>query len=67
MKKILSVLLAIAMLVSVMSLAACNSGNGPQGNDPADDKPAGMASYDVPAVGYDGSAVTVVFYHSMGA
>ena len=69
-KKILSILLAVAMLLSMMALVACDkggSGSGNQGGNSSAGKPAGMASYDVPEVGYDGSAVTVVFYHSMGA
>ena len=77
MKKILSILLALAMMLSMLALVACDKGgnqgnqgnqgnNGNQGNT-ATGKPAGMASFDVPEVGYDGSAVTVVFYHSMGA
>ena len=64
-KKILSVLLAVAMLLSMMALVACNGGN--QGNNGNQGVAAGMAEYAVPEVGYDGSAVTVVFYHSMGA
>ena len=74
MKKILSILLAVAMLLSMFALVACDKGNqgnqgneGNEGNNGTDGKPAGMASFDVPEVGYDGSAVTVVFYHSMGA
>ena len=69
-KKILSILLAVAMLLSMMALVACDkggSGSGNQGGNSSAGKPAGMASYDVPEVGYDGSAVTIVFYHSMGA
>ena len=73
-KKILSILLVLTMLLSMMALVACDNGgnDGNQGNqgnngNQNDGKPAGMASFDVPAVGYDGSAVTVVFYHSMGA
>ena len=77
MKKILSILLVLAMMLSMLALVACDKGgnqgnqgnqgnNGNQGNT-ATGKPAGMASFDVPEVGYDGSAVTVVFYHSMGA
>ena len=69
-KKILSILLAVAMLCSMLALVACDkggSGSGNQGGNSSAGKPAGMASYDVPEVGYDGSAVTIVFYHSMGA
>ena len=73
MKKILSILLVLTMMLSMLALVACdNSGDsGNQGNNGSGNqnngKPAGMASYDVPEVGYDGSAVTIVFYHSMGA
>ena len=67
-KKILSILLAVAMLCSMLALVACDKGgSGDKGDNSTDGKPAGMASFDVPAAGYDGSAVTVVFYHSMGA
>ena len=67
-KKILSSLLAVAMLCSMLALVACDKGgSGDNGGNGNDGKPAGMASYDIPEVGYDGSAVTVVFYHSMGA
>ncbi len=58
MKKILSLLLVATMLLSMFSLVSCG------GNNQA---AAGMASFDVPEVGYDGSEVTIVFYHSMGA
>ena len=69
-KKILSILLVAAMLCSMLALVACDnggSGSDNQGGNSSAGKPAGMASYDVPEVGYDGSAVTIVFYHSMGA
>ncbi len=59
MKKILSLLLVATMLLSMFALVSCDQGNK--------NTAAGMASFDVPEVGYDGSAVTVVFYHSMGA
>ena len=58
MKKILSLLLVATMLLSMFALVSCGGNN--QGA-------AGMASFDVPEVGYDGSEVTIVFYHSMGA
>lgn len=62
MKKILlSVLLLVAMLVNVVALTGCNKGGndnsgGTQGTPPE--------QYNVQA--YDGSAVTITFYHTMG-
>ena len=56
-KKILALLLAATLLLSMLALVSCDKGPSA----------AGMASFDVPEGGYDGSEVTVVFYHSMGA
>ena len=56
-KKILALLLAATLLFSMLALVSCDKSSGA----------AGMAEFDVPEVGYDGSAVTIVFYHSMGA
>ena len=56
MKKILAAILALAMLCSVaFTLTSCGE-DAPQ-----------KVTYDVPEEGYDGSAVTITFYHSMGA
>ena len=55
-KKILSLLLAATLLLSMLALVSCDKSTA-----------AGMASFDVPEGGYDGSEVTIVFYHSMGA
>lgn len=52
-KRILSLLLVLLMAVSM--LAACG-GNSNK-----------TASFEVPEGGYDGSAVTITFYHTMGA
>ena len=54
-RKILAVLLAVMMLVSVFTMTACNSGT------------KGQPNFTVPEVGYDGSEVTITFYHTMGA
>ncbi|MBR3684659.1 MAG: extracellular solute-binding protein [Clostridia bacterium] len=53
-KKLLCVLLIVVMLATTVSLIACNN-NG-----------AGNANFVVPEGGYDGSAVTIKFYHTMG-
>ena len=53
-KKLLCVLLIVVMLATTVSLIACNN-NG-----------AGNANFVVPEGGYDGSAVTIQFYHTMG-
>ena len=80
-KRILAVLLLVAMLLSM--LAACGGNTTPeqpsnQGstNQPSSEKPAGnegkdegpqtVGNFAVPAGGYDGSAVTIKFYHTMG-
>ncbi len=55
MKKIVSILLLICLLTGVMAMAGCQSGK------------TGKDTYEVPENGYDGSAVTITFYHSMGA
>ncbi len=60
--KILSLTLVVTLLLTMFSLVGCNQPAGGTGGGAA----AGMETWDVPEVGYDGSAVTVVFYHSMG-
>ncbi len=56
MKKILvSLLLVVTLLLSMAALFGC------------DEKIPPKETYDVPENGYDGSAVTITFYHSMGA
>lgn len=54
-KRILSLLLVLVMAIS--SLAAC--GQGGKGG-------SASAGFDVPEGGYDGSEVTITFYHTMG-
>ena len=54
-RKILAALLAVMMLVSVFTMTACNSGVKAQPN------------FVVPETGYDGSEVTITFYHTMGS
>ena len=69
MKKILlSILLLVAMIGNVFAMTACNIGGG---NDAGDDSANGnggnddaVPTYDVKA--YDGSKVTITFYHTMG-
>jgi len=58
MKKHISLFLALLMLVSLFTLTSC--GDGDKSGD------AGNASVEIPEVGYDGSEVTVKFYHTMG-
>ena len=54
MKKIISLLLVVVMLMSVAMLAGCDS------------KAGTAANFQVPEGGYDGSAVTITFSHTMG-
>ena len=55
MKKIVSVLLLVCMLVGIVSLTACGK------------KKTLGGDFEVGDTGYDGSEVTIVFYHTMGA
>jgi len=77
-KRIVAVLLALVMLLCMLS--ACggsndtpNAGNNNQtpgtsdsGNKKPDDSKQTLGNFAVPEGGYDGSAVTVTFYHTMG-
>lgn len=71
MKKILAFVLALTMLLSVCLLAGCGqekptTPNGTQGgNNQQPNKPVG--NFVVPEGGYDGSAVEITFYHTMGS
>ncbi|MBO5715295.1 MAG: hypothetical protein J6S23_02740, partial [Clostridia bacterium] len=56
MKRILTTLLLVAMLLGTFAMVACNGGNG------------GQTVVDLDLTGtYDGSAVTITFWHTMGA
>ncbi len=61
MKKriLVSLLLAATLLFSTVAMSACDMFSGK--------KEDVKVTYEVPEGGYDGSAVTIVFYHSMGA
>ncbi len=61
-KKILSILLVFTM---VLGLAAC--GNGGNGGSQSNGGNKVEGNFTVPESGYDGSAVTVKFYNTMGA
>ena len=50
------VLSFVMLLVMTLSLVACGGGSNRMG-----------AAFEVPEGGYDGSAVTITFYHTMGA
>ena len=77
-KRILAVLLALIMVMSLMTACAVgadNSGNnstepGKQSEvvnqNNSEDKKEIVGNFAVPAGGYDGSEVTVTFYHTMG-
>ncbi len=68
-KRIISFLLVLTMLMSAVAMASCsNSGEGGnEGGNNGGEQGSAKVPYDVPAEGYDGSAVTITFYHSMGA
>lgn len=74
-KRILSTLLAVLLVIGAVFMAACDQ--QPAEQPPADDSGATQApddsasgavsNFDVPEGGYDGSEVTITFYHTMGA
>ena len=65
-KNLVSLLLLVAMLVNLFALTGCGDTTGRPNVDDIigelDD-----AGYKVPDVGYDGSAVTIKFFHTMSA
>ncbi len=61
-KRIVALLLLVAMMVS---LVACNSDTPNPTGDSGNKAP--VANFAVPEGGYDGSNVTISFYHTMGS
>ena len=70
MKKIIiAAILLLALCLNTVALVACNGGHQSTDitEDPTDDtQVAEKVRYEVPAEGYDGSEVTITFYHTMG-
>ena len=60
-KRVLSFALMLVMLLSISVLPACGGKGG------SNNTVTGATNFDVPEEGYDGSAVTITFYHTMGA
>ena len=56
-KRIVSILLLVCMVLSMFGLAACQPG----GNQVL------AGNFEIPEGGYDGSEVTITFYHTMGS
>ena len=56
-KRIISILLLACMILSIFGLTACQPG----GNKVL------AGNFEIPEGGYDGSEVTIVFYHTMGS
>ena len=55
--KIVSIILLVAMLVSVFALTGCQPTGGK----------IPVSNFEIPEGGYDGSEVTITFYHTMGS
>ena len=66
MRRIVAILLVIILM---MSLAACGGSNAPETTAPqaGDETVKNVGNFVVPEGGYDGSAVTITFYNTMGA
>ena len=68
MRRSIAFLLALVMMVSL--LAACGNTDKPvetQAPQAGEAAPAPVGNFVVPEGGYDGSAVEIVFYNTMGA
>ena len=63
-RRTVALLLSATMLLGM--LAACNNSN-PSSNNEGNNGPTATANFTVPEGGYDGSEVTIRFYHTMGA
>ena len=59
-KRIFSALLAIVLLVGAFAMTGCGNTGTTTGNQT-------VSNFTVPEGGYDGSEVTVTFYHTMGS
>ena len=57
-KKIVSILLLVCMLLGVVAMAGCQDGPG---------NAVLAGNFEIPEGGYDGSEVTIKFYHTMGS
>ena len=60
-RRTVAMLLSVTMLLGM--LAACNNNKPSEGNN----GPTATANFTVPEGGYDGSDVTIRFYHTMGS
>ena len=60
MKRIISAILLLAVCLGCAALIGCNTGT-------VNNAVTLATEFEVPEVGYDGSAVTINFYHTMGA
>ena len=56
--KIVSILLLVSMLLGVVALSGCQGGGG---------NSVLAGNFEIPEGGYDGSEVTITFYHTMGS
>ncbi len=66
-KKILSLVLALLIVLSTVALTACGGETAaPQEGSTDAPAEAAAANFVVPEGGYDGSDVTITFYHTMG-
>ena len=60
-KRVVSFVLLLTMALSLLALPACGNNGG------GDESTTAKSNFIVPEGGYDGSAVTIKFYHTMGA
>ncbi|MBR6527596.1 MAG: extracellular solute-binding protein [Lachnospiraceae bacterium] len=64
-KRIVAALLVLAMVLTMIGCG--NSGSTNNGGETGNNGTTAKTNFEVPEGGYDGSAVTIKFYHTMGA
>ena len=63
-KRIVAALLVLAMVLTMIGCG--NSGSTNNGGETGNNGTTAKTNFEVPEGGYDGSAVTIKFYHTMG-
>lgn len=73
-KKLLSVVLVLSLALGLLACGGKKTNDGNDNSGAGTEGPAGSgetqqvySNFEVPAAGYDGSEVTITFYHTMGS
>ena len=66
MRRLLAMLMLVAMVMSLFAACGGNNSETPGNTEGNTEIKEAVANFDVPEAGYDGSAVEITFYHTMG-